>query len=125
MNSTLAKYRRGWHLSLLLVLLLSGNELLHLHCHGHLHDTDGNGALFEFRAPDRYPESFVRSHRFPQISPEEFSCPFCSAAIDLLSTPASVDVQFDPLPSTVARCDLAPPVFCFSFSHRPRSPPQA
>lgn len=123
MNSISAKYRRGWHLSLLLVLLLFGNELLHLHCHGHLHDADGNGAFSESRVSDISSVSFARSHRLPEISEGEFSCPFCSAAIDLLCTPASVDPQFEPLPSTAVRRDFTPPVFHFSFSHQPRSPP--
>jgi hypothetical protein len=123
MNTMLAKLRRCGSLSLLLGLLLFGNEFVHLCCHGHRHDAAGNVALFGSCESDRSAESFARSHRLPEISHGEFPCPFCSVAIDLLCTPASVGVQFEPLPSTVVRRDLTPPVIHFSFSHQPRSPP--
>jgi hypothetical protein len=125
MNSTLAKYRRCWHLSLLLVLLLFGNELLHLHCHGHPYDAEVDGASLASFVSDRSPASFARSHHLPEISQGEFPCPFCSAVIDLLCTPISTDPQFEPLPNTAVRRDLTPPVFHVTLSHQPRSPPLA
>ena len=123
MNGTLAKYRRVQRLSLLLVLLLFGNELLHLHCHEHPCGTTGDLICSVGAAPGGA-SVLSADRRLTAVSAEERFCPFCSPAIDLSCPPVSIDPQFEVLPSTVVRRDPTPPAFRISFSHQPRSPPQ-